>query len=368
MLAAIGEHQTNAQIAERLHLSIRTVESHVSSLLRKAGVTDRRSLATAVPRWVAVPWAASSFVGRATERTELLTSLTQNRLVSLLGPGGVGKSRLAMEVAPAGAAFVDLVPVRAGFVVPAVAAAIGVVERQGQPLTNAILDQLGDQAGVLVVDNCEHVNDEVGPLVERILAGCPGITVLATSRERLGLPAERTLVVPPLGVEAQELLTDRARAVDRTFAAEPGLLADACSRLDGIPLAIELAAARIGSLGMDGLRTALRDRLRLVAGGWGTDQRHRSLRMVIGWSHDLLDPRERSLFRRLAVFVGGFDLAAVTATNPGQPAGELADVLGRLVDKSLVVLGAAGRWRMLETVRAFAAEMLAASGDDVPTG
>lgn len=363
VLAAIGEHQTNAQIAERLHLSIRTVESHVSSLLRKVGVTDRRSLAaTLVRQWTTLPRAATSFVGRTVERAELRNALNENRLVSLLGPGGVGKTRLAIETAPADAAFVDLVPVRAGFVTQAVASAVGAVERPGQPLVTAIVDRLGERPATVVVDNCEHVIDEVAPLVERILFACPDVTVLATSRERLGLAAEHILDVRPLGADAQTLLADRARAVDRTFAATPELLADVCERLDGIPLAIELAAARIGSLGMDGLRAALRDRLRLLAGGRGADQRHRSLRMVIGWSYDLLDPAERALFRRLSVFAGGFDLAAVTATNP-EPAA--IDVLGRLVDKSLVIRLPGGRWRMLETVRAFAAGMLAASDDSV---
>jgi predicted ATPase/DNA-binding CsgD family transcriptional regulator len=366
VLAAIGAHQTNAQIAGRLHLSVRTVESHVSSLLRKVGVADRRALATAASTAATpVPAATTSFVGRAAEQAEVHAALGRYRLVSLLGPGGVGKTRLATEVARHhDAAFVDLVPVRAGRVARAVAEALGVPERPGESLTDGLLHRLRDAPSLLVVDNCEHLLSEVGPLVERILAGCPGVTVLATSRERLGLPGERTLPVPPLPLssDAEALLADRARAADPAFAADPAELADLCARLDGIPLAIELAAARIGSLGTDGLRTALRDRLRLLAGGRGRDQRHRSLRAVIGWSHDLLDPAERVLFRRLSVFAGGFDLAAAGATNPHLPPAELADVLGRLVDKSLVARGA-GRWRMLETVRAFAAELLAAGGD-----
>jgi predicted ATPase/DNA-binding CsgD family transcriptional regulator len=369
VLAAIGAYQTNAQIAERLHISIRTVESHVSSLLRKVGVEDRRALAAAAastPARNAPPVPLTRFVGRAAERAELVTALQEQRLVSLLGPGGVGKTRLAIEVAAADAVFVDLVPVRSGMVTQAIAHALGVIERPGQPLVDGVLDSLRAEPCLLIIDNCEHVLDDVCPLLERVLVSCPRTTVIATSRERLGLQGERTLVVAPLPLEsdAELLFVDRARTADSAFTADAPFVSDLCARLDGIPLAIELTAARVGSLGVDGLRTALRDRLRLLAGGRGHDQRHRSLRAVIGWSHDLLDPAERTLFRHLSIFVGGFDLAAVAAIAPSRPVDELADILGRLVDKSLLSYGF-GRWRMLETVREFAAEMLANTGDDL---
>ena len=382
VLAALGEHQSNAQIARRLHISVRTVESHVSSLLRKLGAADRRelsSLAAAHPPVPAgeirgVPAGRTTFIGRTGDRESVLAALRGTRLLTLLGPGGMGKTRLAAVVTaslasdyPAGGAFVDLVPARAGFVVAAVADALGVVEQPPLPLEAAVLDRLRGPC-LLVLDNCEHLLDEAGAFVERLLTSSPAVTVLATSRERLGVPGELALHVPslPLATEASALFLDRARAVDPSFSMDPDLVTDLCARLDGMPLAVELAAARAASLGADGLAVALDDRLRLLTGGRGADQRHRSLRAVIGWSHDLLDTEERALFRRLAVFVGGFDLDAAGAMSPGLGPGAVADLMGRLVDKSLVVhdmRGTRSRWRLLDTIRAYGLEQLAASGE-----
>ena len=278
--------------------------------------------------------------------------------MTLLGPGGMGKTRLAAVVAAEPAlpgAFVDLVPVRDGLVARAVADAFGVTERPPQTVEQALVERLRAGRSLLVLDNCEHLVEEVATLVERLLAACPQATVLATSRERLGITGEQPVLLPPLeaGSDAVQLFTDRALAVDPSFAADPDDLAAVCARLDGMPLAIELAAARTGSLGLDGLRTALEDRLRLLAGGRGADPRHRSVGAVIGWSHDLLDDEERLLFRRLAVYVGGFDLDAACATSPDLARGAVADLLGRLTDKSLVVRRGS-RWRLLETIREFA--------------
>ncbi|MFL6075996.1 MAG: ATP-binding protein [Mycobacteriales bacterium] len=376
VLAAVGERRTNAEIAGALHLSVRTVETHVSSLLRKAGVADRRALAELAARYrpsplavTGVPAHRTTFVGRDRERAAVLAALDGAGLVTLFGPGGVGKTRLAAAVAAgaapdfaAGGAWVDLVPVRAGFAVPAVAGALGVAELPSRSLEQAVVARLRSGPSLLVLDNCEHVVDEVAAFAGRVMAACPEAAILATSRERLGVPGERIVPVPPLADEAETLFLDRARAAAPGFAAAPGVLAALCARLDGLPLAIELAAARAASLGADGLVAALDDRLRLLTRRRGADTRHGSLRAVLDWSHDLLDTEERALFRRLAVFAGGFDLAAVAATNPGRPPGELADLLGRLVDKSLLVhgtrTGGGSRWRLLETVRAFAADQL----------
>ncbi|WP_170225726.1 LuxR C-terminal-related transcriptional regulator [Pseudonocardia cypriaca] len=388
VLSAIGEHLSNVQIAHRLHISVRTVESHVSSLLRKYGAANRRELVAHAPDAASprsarpilgIPASPTSFVGRERERDAVLAALGEPGLVTVVGPGGMGKTRLAAVVAggtaasfPAGGAFVDLVPVGSGLVAHAVADALGVVERPPTPLVRTLLDRLSAGRALLVLDNCEQLVDEVGALVAEMLAGSPGLFVLATSRERLAVPGERVIRLPPLPLasDAERLFTHRARAVDPEFEADPSAVSQLCADLDGMPLAIELAASRAGSLGVDGLRSALDDRLRLLAGGRHHDPRHRSMRAVVGWSYELLDPDERSLFRRLSVFVGGFDLDAAVAVSAGMSRSTVADLVGRLADKSMVVhhrQAATSRWRMLEILRAFARDELAGAGevDDV---
>src|SRR5688500_15264331 len=374
VLAAVGAHLSNAQIAGRLHLSVRTVEGHVSSLLRKYGVADRKELAALAgpdagpppPGGVAgLPAARTSCVGRTAERAGVLAALAEHRLVTLTGPGGVGKTRLAVVVAeaagpafPFGGAFVDLVPARADSVPQAVAAALGVGEGPQRPLEAAIAGRLARGRSLLVLDNCEHVVDAAAGFVERLLAACPSVTVLVTSRERLAVPGERVVALRPLplGSDAERLFADRAVAP-----VDPGAVADLCARLDGLPLAIELAAARSAALGGPGLPTGLADYLRRLVGGRGQEARHRSLRAVIGWSHDLLDVEERALFRRLAAFAGGFDLPAAAAVG-GVELPVAADVLGRLVDKSLVV-HEKGQWRLRATIRAVALDRLREAGE-----
>ncbi|MCI4066838.1 LuxR C-terminal-related transcriptional regulator [Micromonospora sp. R77] len=392
VLALLRLRLSNAEIAERLFISVRTVESHVSSLLRKFGVADRFDLtaaelpsdAPAPARLAGLPDPRTAFVGRERERDRVLAALRQHRLVTLLGPGGVGKTRLAVAVGtaaapafPHGGAFIDLVPVREDFVAQAVATVLGVTEQVQQPLLAAITDRLGRGRRLLVLDNCEHLLDPVASLVERILSACPEVTVLVTSRERLAVPGEQVVPVAPLplGTDAVTLFLDRARAAEVGFDPDPAVVVELCTRLDGMPLAIELAAARSASLGPAGLLAALDDVLRLLAGGRGPDRRHRSLRAVIGWSHDLLDDEERRLFRRLAVFSGSFDLAAAVAVGQVGPEtvavgqvgpGAVADLLGRLTDKSLLVQqhGVTSRWRLLDTVRAFATEQFVAAGEE----
>lgn len=382
MLAALGLRHSNAEIAASLHISVRTVESHVSSLLRKHGVSDRLELAALAgrprpdqPQVLGVPSAWTSFVGRGTDLDAALSALEGFRLVTLVGSGGVGKTRLAAVIAeaaavsfPGGGAFVDLVPVRDGFVAQAVAAALGVAERPQTPLENAIAERLGQHRSLLVLDNCEHLLDAAAGFAERILAITRGVRVLATSRERLGISGERVISLAPLPLnsDAETLFVDRVKAPDPSFSADATLVADICAKLDGVPLAIELAAARTPSLGTAGLLVALEDRLRVLTGGRGTDARHRSMRAVIEWSHNLLDEQERALLRRLAVFVGSFDLAAAIAVTPGHDPASIADILGRLTDKHLVahLRPASGRWRLPTMIRAYAGDQLRTSGEE----
>jgi len=396
VLEAVGAHLSNAQIAGRMHISVRTVESHVSSLLRKFGVPDRRALAGLAPvvtarhqagagPVVGLPSARTSFIGRSYEQAGVLAALADNRLVTMLGPGGVGKTRLAARVAevaapryPFGTVFADLVPVREGFVTEAVAALLGVTEGPGRSLDAALHEHLARGKSLLVLDNCEHLLEVAAAFVEKLLADCAELTVLATSRERLAIPGERTVPIPPMSLipgetdesaesEAEVLFLARARASDPQFTAAPAVLTELCARLDGMPLAIELAAARSASLGPDGLLAGLDDHLRLLAGSRSSNERHSSLRAVIGWSHDLLDEDERAMFRRLGIFVAGFDLAAAMAVASTGNRGMVADLIGRLTDKSLLShrRGAEGsRWQMLGTIRLYALDRLATSGEE----
>lgn len=395
VLTAVAEHLTNAQIAARLHISIRTVESHVASLLRKFGVPDRRAL-TATAHSIGVdhpdgglgklgvlvgaPAAWTRFVGRERELDVVAAALSEARLVTLLGPGGAGKTRLAAQAAqvvaganPLGGAFVELVSVSPGFLVQAVASLVGVTEQAQQSLVDGLMVHFRRGRSLLVLDNCEHLLDDAADLVEALLTAAPELTVLATSRERLGLPAERVVPVLGLSLKADEagsdaaaLFLDRARALDPAFAADPSVVAAICAQLDGMPLAIELAAARSTSLGASNLMAGLDDRLRLLTGGRSGDERHRSLRAVIDWSHDLLDDDERRLFRRLGVFAGGFDLASAAAVTGESNTSVLVDLIGRLVDKSLLVhrpASGGSRWAQLETVRAYALDQTATAGE-----
>jgi predicted ATPase len=211
-----------------------------------------------------LPATRTAFIGRDREQAAILEALACSRVVSLVGPGGVGKTRLAVRTAeavatryPFGVVFVDLLPVREGFVTQAVAALLGITERPGRSLDAALHEYLARGRSLLVLDNCEHLLAVVAAFAEKLLADCSGLTVLVTSRERLAVPGERTLTIPPLslvaedagaeGSEAEALFIDRARAIDPEFAASPAVVGKVCARLDGVPLAIELAAARSAS-------------------------------------------------------------------------------------------------------------------------
>ncbi len=377
VLTQLAAGRSNAQIANVLHISVRTVETHVSSLLRKLDASDRRQLAelagpqVSAPAGrpglvVGLPNGRGTFVGRQADRDAVLGALDDGRLVSVVGPGGMGKTRLAAVMAaetqgqfPAGAVFVDLVPVRPGLVAEAVASALDVSELPGQELIRTIAGHLGSGRFLLILDNCEHLIDDVGAVIGALLDQCPHLTVLATTRLRLGLPDERLVQLGPLPAEPDgvRLFLDRARAGDPDLELDRVVVADICDHLDGMPLAIEIAAARAASLGQDGLRAAIGDQVRLLRGARGVAARHASLTAVMDWSYDLLEEDERSMLRGLSVFAGSFDLESAASVTgvPSQIAA--ADLLGRLVDHSLVVRvtsAGATRWLLLETVRAFA--------------
>ncbi|MEU5196752.1 LuxR C-terminal-related transcriptional regulator [Streptomyces scabiei] len=388
VLALLGEHLSNAEISARLFISVRTVESHVSALLRKLDEPDRRALSRRAadtaraerPRPApSLPAPLTAFVGRARERAELAEAVKTRRQVTAVGPGGVGKTRLALAVAADAAGyfadgvwFVDLAPVtdpaRVG---AAIAAAVGVGEQPGRGVDASVLTALADRQALLVLDNCEQIRDGVAPFLERLLVACPGLRVLATSRARMLVPFEWVFPVPPLswdgGAEsdAVTLFLERAAAVGRP--PEPAVrdrIAAVCERLDGMALAIELAAARWPTLGLDGLTAGLSDQLRILSGGPRAEDRHRSVRAALDWSHDLLEPPDRALLRRISVFVVPFtaEAAETVAAFPPLGASEITDGLGRLAEQSLLTVTSTAtgtRYQALETIRQYGTERLA---------
>ena len=359
-----------------------------------------------------LPAQLSTFVGRERELREIRKLLEGDRLVTLTGPGGSGKTRLALEVAGRslashadGSWFVDLAPLAptAGgdetLVHRTVAAAVGVVEQAPRALVDTIVDHLRRREAILVVDNCEHVLGASAALVDALLRACPLLWVLATSREPLGVPGEVLWRVPSLSApdpsdvaagapssmeallayEAPRLFVDRCRALvaDQAFTdADAPALAQICVRLDGIPLAIELAAACITALSVEQIADRLDDRFRLLTLGRRTAQaRHQTLQRAVEWSHDLLASGQKALLRRLSVLAGGFTLEAAEAIGAGLDLrgagpdlrGDVLDLLIGLVNKSLVVsqtTGARARYGFLETIRHFALDRLVESGEE----
>ncbi|WP_326567597.1 BTAD domain-containing putative transcriptional regulator [Amycolatopsis rhabdoformis] len=333
-----------------------------------------------------LPAQLTSFVGRDGELRQVGELLRHARLVTLLGPGGTGKTRLAVEVATVSAgpaAFVELAPHVADDVGQAVLSALGLREGASplrgsgvQDPVERLVSALRDQATLLVLDNCEHVVDAAARLLARLLPACPGLRVLATSREPLGITGEQLapvprLAVPPPGTAAAEalgfpavrLFADRAAASDPAFRVDDDTVGDVqhiCAALDGLPLALELAAARVRTLPVGEIAARLENRFHLLARGSRTaETRHRSLRGVVEWSWELLDDDERRLARRLTVFSGGatLGLAEQVCDVP-----DAVSLLPGLADKSLVET-TGDRYRMLETIRAFCAEKLAGSGE-----
>jgi predicted ATPase len=303
-----------------------------------------------------VPAQLTSFVGRDDDLRRVAKWLLENRLVTLIGPGGTGKTRLAVELAhrePAEVAFVDLSAT--ADVARALLDGVGVREAglatTGPGVEDRLIAALATRTVLLVVDNCEHVIDDAARVLGAVLAACPDVRVLATSREPLGITGETLSPVTALDDDAAvRLFLDRAQAVKPGFTAGHEVIADVCRRLDGIALAIELAAARVRSLPLDEIAKRLDDRFRLLSKGSRTAApRHRTLHAVVEWSWDLLTAAERDLAARFTVFSGGAGLDAATSVT-----GSDVDTLTSLVDKSLVEIHG-DRYRMLDTIRAFCA-------------
>ena len=317
--------------------------------------------------------------------------LGHHRLVSLIGEGGIGKSSLALQVAERylgafadGVWLAELAPLTSGELVPtAIAAAFNVTLPAEKPARQALVHAFRYQKVLLVLDNCEHLIDGVAATSAALLAGCPGVRILATSQEFLRLPEEQAYRLAPLAYPAAsetnepmlygavELFVHRVRAVDRSFAVSPANVAaviEICHRLDGIALAIEMAAARVPLLGVEGVRNRLDARFQLLSTRNRTALgHHQTLRAALEWSHSHLSSGEQVVFRRLGVFVGGFPLQALAevVSDGGLDAWEAIERLGSLVDKSLVVPDGSPlpRYRLLETMRAYALERLAAAGE-----
>ena len=329
-----------------------------------------------------LPSQFTSFVGRGPQLSEVGKLLVEHRLVTLTGAGGVGKTRMAIHVAGQVAAeyadgvwYVDLAPITDPAVVPVtVARALGLPDQPGRSTMDTLLRFVRDRQILVMLDNCEHLLDACAELVVALLAGSPALTLLATSREQIGVAGEVMWRVPSLSMadEAVELFADRARLAQTGFSVaddNAAVVAEICRRLDGIPLAIELAAARVRALSLTEILESLHDRFRLLTGGARTAvRRQQTLRASVDWSHALLTEPERVLFRRLAVFLGGFDLDAAQAVAGGGEVEryQVLDLLTLLVDKSLVVADNSGgrtRYRLLETVRQYAQQKLGESGE-----
>ncbi len=330
--------------------------------------------------------APTSFIGRESELDEVQAAVKAHRLVTLTGVGGVGKTRLALEVAsrladefPDGVWFFELAAVTDPAAVPdAVAAVLGITQQPGKSVSESIAAALEGRLRLLVVDNAEHVRDAAADLVEAIFAASTTVTILATSREGLGVSDEQLWRVPSLDVKsgtesaAVNLFVDRAHSVVSDFSlAQPGVAAavvEICRKLDGIPLAIELAASRMAAMTAIEVRDRLDHRFRLLVGSRRGLSRHHTLRHAVAWSYDLLDNTEKALLERCSVFSGGFDLQSACAVAGSDDVDDYAilDVLDSLVRKSLLVADrSSGRTRfsMLETIRQFAEEQLVASGE-----
>ena len=342
-----------------------------------------------------LPVQLTSFIGRELELDSIRALVRQSRLVTLTGAGGVGKTRLALQAAAElvdgsgnGVWFVDLAPLSdPDLVVASIALAVGVSEERGRPLSETLIDALRDSNLLVVLDNCEHVIDACAKLADALLRSCPRVHILATSREPLAIGGERVYRVPSLTLptetadddvaktaesDALRLFADRAKEHRPDFVlngANIATVVSVCRRLDGIPLAIELAAARLRSMAVADVEARLDQRFRLLTGG---DRmavpRQQTLRAMVDWSYELLPNRERALLRKISVFAGGWllDAAEAVCRRDDIESWEVVDLLGSLVDKSLVQADPTGdtlRYRMLETIRQYAAEQFSLCDD-----
>ena len=341
-----------------------------------------------------LPQQVTSFIGRDRELTEVKHLLRDTRLLTLLGVGGIGKTRLSLQVAadvvddyPDGVWFVELAPVADTPLVPqTVASVLGVKEEAGRPVLEALVKFVSDRKLLLVLDNCEHLSHACAELAKQLLRSGPHLKIFTSSREPLHVAGETTYTLPSLAVpdprqtstlpavtqyEAVRLFVDRAEAAQPAFeltSQNAPAVAAICQRLDGIPLALELAAARVRALSAEKISARLNDRFHLLTGGDQTAlPRQQTLRACIDWSYELLTEKERALLRRLAVFAGGWTLEAAETVGAGSEIEEsdVLDFLSRLVEKSLVEWGMEGeRYRLLETVRQYAQERLSESGEE----
>jgi serine/threonine-protein kinase PknK len=346
-----------------------------------------------------LPRAMTHFIGRERQIVDVLERLARSPLVSLVGPGGIGKSRLGLEVAygalepyPDGVWLVELASLsHPSLVARTVADAVGVLGEPGRDTVDSLREWLRDRRVLLLLDNCEHLVDGCARLAEQLLSSCPRLRVLATTREALGVAGEAVWPVPTLSVPDAAMPDDEVLAceavrmfVDRAALSNPGFavtgsaipaLAALCRRLEGIPLALELAAARVKVLSIEQILAKLADPFGILAGGSRTaPSRQQTLRATLDWSHELLTEEERALLRRLAIFAGGCTLEAAEAVAGGNGEydgsslrrSDVLDLLSRLVDKSLVIAQDRGRevrFGMLETIREYALEHLRASGE-----
>jgi predicted ATPase/DNA-binding SARP family transcriptional activator len=374
-----GRRQDALQQFERLRVELRRrLEAEPDAATR---ALYRELLATsAAPPGRRLPVQLTSFVGREREVAEVAELLASERMLTLTGTGGAGKTRLAIAAAEAGADrfgdgmwFVDLGRITEPALVGEEAAtAVGIQVPAQRSSADALAQHLATQAALIVLDTCEHLVDAVAVLAEELLRRCPRLTILATSREPLRCRGERLWRVPGLDVrEAVELFAARVAEADPAFAlasSNHDEVAELCTRLDGMPLAIELAAARAGVIPLAAVAGRLGQSLDAFGAGARTVlTRQQTLRATIAWSYDLLDDREAALFARLSVFAGSFDIDAVEAVCAGGAVrdGEVLDLLARLVAKSLVTVddAAIGRYRLLDTIRQYAGERLEAAGE-----
>jgi len=344
-----------------------------------------------------LPQQVTSFIGRERELSEVRKLLGSARLLTLVGTGGLGKTRLSLQVAadvlddyPDGVWCVEFAPLADDrLVAQAVASVLGVKEEAGRPLVEALAKYASDRRALIILDNCEHLIHACAELAAMLLRTSPQLRLLASSREPLRVAGETVYPMPALAVpdpagtialdalvqyESVRLFIDRAEAAQPAFRvtrANAAAITDICRRLDGIPLAIELAAARVRAMSVEQIAAHLSDRFRLLTGGDRTAlPRQRTLRACIDWSHDLLSENERALLRRFAVFAGGFTLEAAekVATGDDFLEADALDLASHLVEKSLVEREAGGeRYRLLETVREYAKQKLAESADEPAT-
>jgi len=340
-----------------------------------------------------LPVQLTSFVGREKELSDVKRLLKDTHMLSLIGPGGTGKTRLSIQVAkdvlkgyPDGVWLVDLAPILDHLLIPRTTAiTIGLRNEPKRPVIDMLCDYLNKKKMLIILDNCEHLVDACAQMAERILQAASNVQILASSREALGIAGEVVYRVPSLGLpdmdnlppleslsqyEAVKLFIDRATSAIPDFKVtneNAPALAQICHRLDGIPLAIELAAGKIGVLGVEQIARRLDDRFKLLTGGRRTAmERHQTLRAAVDWSYNLLPPEEQTLFRQLAVFLGGWTLEAAESVCGDDSGNDVLEYLEQLINKSLVVTkdeSGTSRYRMLETIRQYANEKLVDSGE-----